>query len=156
MNTFMKNKETKASVSGFTLIELLVVIAIIGILSTLAIVALQGARRNARDAKRIYDVRQMQTGLELYFNDLQGYPALLVSGSQIASGSNVYMYVVPTAPSPADGDICSSTISYRYQQLDSGSSYFIEFCLGGNVGSLEAGVKCATPGGIISTTTSCD
>ena len=59
---------------GFTLIELLVVIAIIGLLSTLAVVALNSARAKARDAKRVGDVKQMQTALELYYNDNQSYP----------------------------------------------------------------------------------
>ncbi|HOZ53115.1 MAG TPA: type II secretion system protein [bacterium] len=145
------NKKKK----GFTLIELLVVIAIIGILATLAVVALQQARKNARDAKRIADIKQMQTALELYFNDWQGYPVDVISGSSISSGtSNVYMAIVPTGPSPADGDCASS--SYEYRQADDGAAYYIEFCLGGQTGGLSAGIKCATPLGVLSTTTSCN
>ncbi len=50
---------------GFTLIGLLVVIAIIGLLSTIAIVAMGGARAKARDAKRISDIKQMSTILDI-------------------------------------------------------------------------------------------
>ena len=64
----IKNKK------GFTLIELLVVIAIIGLLSTLAVVALNNARQKSRDAKRVADVKQIQTALELFYNDCGGYP----------------------------------------------------------------------------------
>ena len=65
----MKNKK------GFTLIELLVVIAIIGLLSTLSVLALNSARARSRDAKRIADVKQIQTALEMYYNENNTYPA---------------------------------------------------------------------------------
>ena len=133
---------------AFTLIELLVVIAIIGILSTLAVVSLQNARKSARDAKRIADVKQMQTALELYFNDWQTYPATLsvTAGESIGTDTVVYMVTVPTPPSPED---CSGyDISYKYGQKDDGGSYVIDFCLGGNIGSFEKGSKCAHPGGV--------
>jgi type II secretory pathway pseudopilin PulG len=42
-----------------------VVIAIIGLLSTLAVVSLNGARAKARDAKRLSDVKQISTLIEM-------------------------------------------------------------------------------------------
>ena len=59
---------------GFTLVELLVVIAIIGILATLLLLQLGVARQRARDAKRIVDVSQIRTAVELYFDDTASYP----------------------------------------------------------------------------------
>ena len=147
----MKNNKKQA----FTLIELLVVIAIIGILATLAVVSLQNARARARDSKRIADVRQMQTALELYFNDWNTYPATtsVVAGGSIASGTT-YMATIPTGPTPTDGSSCSTT-TYAYNQQGSGASYSISFCLGSQTGGLSSGIQCATPGGIKSTTTTC-
>ncbi|MEK7164437.1 MAG: prepilin-type N-terminal cleavage/methylation domain-containing protein, partial [Patescibacteria group bacterium] len=58
---------------GFTLIELLVVIAIVGVLSTLAVYSTNIARQKSRDTRRITDISQTQTALELYFADQQGY-----------------------------------------------------------------------------------
>ena len=145
------NKQKK----GFTLIELLVVIAIIGILATLAVVALQQARKSARDAKRIADVRQIQTALELYFNDHQRYPSHVVAGDPIEGDDGViYMHMVPEAPTPADGSCVSPYDDYFYQGVgdplaEGGfSDYEILFCLGGKTGGLEAGTKKASPGGI--------
>lgn len=59
---------------AFTLVELLVVIAIIGLLSSVAVVALSNSRTNARDTKRIADLRQIRLALSMYYNDNGFYP----------------------------------------------------------------------------------
>ncbi|HYE22987.1 MAG TPA: prepilin-type N-terminal cleavage/methylation domain-containing protein [Candidatus Paceibacterota bacterium] len=59
---------------GFTLIELLIVIAIIGILSSTVLVSLNSARAKARDARRLSDLNQVRTALELYYFDNGSYP----------------------------------------------------------------------------------
>ena len=137
---------------GFTLIELLVVIAIIGILSTLAIVALNTARQKSRDAKRVSDIKQIQTALELYFGD-QGnkYPAEAAPGKKlgvdytcmdhsgfVASGCTdpIYMGAVPKDPQ-------SGTNEYTYTST-SVNTYSITFKLEGNTGDLIAGNCTAT------------
>ena len=68
------NKIKNEKNSGFTLIELLVVIAIIGLISTIAVVALNDARLKSRDAKRLADMKQIQTALALYYDDNGEYP----------------------------------------------------------------------------------
>lgn len=134
------NKFKKA----FTLIELLVVIAIIAILATLAVVALQNSRANARDAKRLADVKQMQTALELYFNDNNSYPTSITS--TIATSGIIYMTSIPNPPALIDGDCTLENNNYSYSS--DGSTYSISFCLGGKTGELTSGVKQATPSGI--------
>lgn len=59
---------------GFTLIELLVVIAIIGILASVILASLNAARSKARDARRLSDLNQMQTALEMYYDSNGKYP----------------------------------------------------------------------------------
>lgn len=70
----LKKTNRRISNGGFTLIEILIVVAIIGILASIALVGLGGTRSKARDAKRIAEVRQIQSALELYFNRCGWYP----------------------------------------------------------------------------------
>lgn len=52
--------------SGYTLIELVVVIAIIGVLLSMSLAGMNGARTRSRDARRVADLRTIQSALELY------------------------------------------------------------------------------------------
>jgi len=141
----MKNKK------GFTLIELLVVIAIIGLLSTLSVLALNGARARARDAKRIADIKQIQTALEMYYNDNNIYPSVL---SQITTTTPPLMRSLPTEPTPTDGTCTGAQNTYTYTFYaggtnDTGSAtYALTYCLGSATGNVSAGAKTASPAGI--------
>lgn len=133
---------------GFTLIELLVVIAIIGLLSTLAVVALNNARQKSRDARRVSDIKQIQTALELNYNDANSYPASLTFGTgSIVFGNTTYMSIVPKNPTPLNDGNCPGT-EYGYTLRDTGASYSLTYCLGGVTGGLIAGTHTATPNGI--------
>lgn len=66
---------------GFTLIELLVVIAIIGILSSVVLASLSTARSKSRDARRIADIDQVRTALELYNDSNSAYPNTGAAGT---------------------------------------------------------------------------
>lgn len=131
---------------GFTLIELLVVIAIIGLLSTLAIVALGNARMKSRDAKRVSDIKQIQTALELYYNDANSYPVNL--GPSIVTNGITYMAIVPTNPSPASDGGCALGTNYVYAPATSNTSYTLAYCLGAATGGISIGIHTAYPGGI--------
>ena len=87
----MSNTFTKTSLRGFTLIELLVVIAIIGLLSTIIAAPIQSARKKARDAKKIAELKSTQLAFEQYAesNSAQ-YP------KTIKSLSPQFMPVLPT------------------------------------------------------------
>ena len=69
------------SQKGFTLIELLVVIAIIGILSSVVLASLNSARTKARDAKRVSELKSLQTALELFYDSSGHYPNDGASGT---------------------------------------------------------------------------
>jgi prepilin-type N-terminal cleavage/methylation domain-containing protein len=129
---------------GFTLIELLVVIAIIGILSTLAVVSLNNARQKARDAKIVSDVKNMQTALELYFNDSGTYPGALTSGSVLSYASTTYMDAIPASPNLVH------PYAYTFSTTTTGAaSYAIQYYLEGMTGGVAAGQHNATPSGLV-------
>jgi len=145
---------------AFTLIELLVVIAIIGILATVSVISLSNARAKSRDAKRVGDMKQIQTALELFFNDKGRYPNFdeWNTGSIFSTSTgatSTYMQVIPTAPTPNDGLCTVNQNSISYVPTSDGSSYSISLCLGGNTGALTSGPKCLTPAGIIDANCSC-
>jgi general secretion pathway protein G len=136
---YIKAKRNK----GFTLIELLVVIAIIGLLSTLAVVALNNARAKSRDAKRVSDIKQIQTALEMYYQDANGYPSANAMPSSLATAGNTYMGQVLTNPTP-------NGITYTYACVGANpcaGPYTITFNLESGTGGLNTGLHSATPSG---------
>lgn len=140
---------------GFTLIELLVVISIIGLLAAIALVSLGSARAKGRDAKRIRDIREIRTALELYFGDCGGYPA--ASGTTLPSsitGNSTYLAVIPTNPSPPGGSYgynttgATSSTSTACASATVYSTYNLIFTLENNTATILAGAHTATPTGI--------
>jgi len=161
-NTKMHTKK----LSGFTLIELLVVISIIGILSTLAVVSLNNARAKARDAKRVSDMKQVQTALELFLSDRNGYPAgngIILGSASAASLSETNAFAATTAGTLYMGNVPSNPApggtNYVYTSYTNSSKttvcsatpcawYEIEFEIEGQTGGLAAGTHTADPTGI--------
>jgi len=158
---FLMHKKNK---KGFTLIELLVVVAIMGLLSAVAVVALNQARARARDARRLSDIKQIQTALELFYLDQFEYPATPTAGeiggdcldedgfNDVSCDANgtTYMGAVPENPQPRTDGNCSNTV-YTYTAVDTGLkhlSYSIRYCLGSAVGEMTAGAHFATPAGL--------
>lgn len=135
---------------GFTLIELLIVIAIIGLLSTLAVVALGSARVKARDSKRLADLKQLQTALELYYTDQNAYP----SGSAVDLGTGSYAclnsagFAATGCASPYMGQVPVDPKTGYYKYTSASSSYTIDATLEGAVAGLSAGPIQLSPAGI--------
>lgn len=106
---------------GFTLVELLVVIAIISVLATLLLLQLGVARSKARDAKRIADINQVRSAMELYFDDNGRYPATMNLGAAGAQLAPLYLTNIPMDPiatctaSTYDGAVSGVFNCYGYE-----------------------------------------
>ena len=119
----IKNKHN----GGFTLIELLVVVAIIGILSSVVLASLNTARVKGRNVKRLSDLTEIRTALEVYYNDHNSYPINGGWRSECSSlggysANNVIPGLVPTyipsVPSDPTMDKVNSTSCYVYYSPD--------------------------------------
>ncbi|KKS40513.1 hypothetical protein A3H03_00030 [Candidatus Kuenenbacteria bacterium RIFCSPLOWO2_12_FULL_42_13] len=153
---------------GFTLIELLVVIAIFALMANITMISLDRAKRESRDTKRMSDVNQLRSALQLYIMDKGTYP----DGDGIALGSAtravldtrgwaaspptmpVFMPTVPRDPkkinqpeSPCT-DVSTSPCDYGYTFL-SADSYAMYFYLEGKVSDKDPGLYRVTKDSIV-------
>ena len=118
----MKNKKNK----GFTLFELLVSISIIGILTALASVAFSGAQKKARDARRMEDIKNIQSAAEQYYsqNATFLYPTSYSAGAvwtPVVGGANV----LESYPSDPKGSGYGSYACIAAFGCGSGSGYCV-------------------------------
>lgn len=153
----------KLNKKGFTLIELLVVIAIIGLLSTMAVVSLNSARAKSRDAKRVSDIKQISTLIEMAAaNTSSGGYAVLPDGCDAigekttACGvfEDVDLAVITDPSAGGAGNACANASAafcdYAMTLAESNTDYEICFYLEDGAGSVQAGPNSISNGGIIS------
>lgn len=102
---------------GFTLIELMTVIAIIGVLAGIVVVSLGSAKASSRDAKRIADIKVIQSALSLYYNDNSKYPSYTSAATQLTTLTSAlkpnYLGGIPQDP---------TGVSYKYVGYTSNAS----------------------------------
>ncbi|MCX6792877.1 MAG: hypothetical protein NTY12_02530 [Candidatus Falkowbacteria bacterium] len=114
----------------------------------MAIITFNNIRAKARDTKRVADVKQIATALELYYSDNNSYPVIITPGNSLASpdGSTIYMAKIPSNPTPRTDGTCSN-IDYGYTYLASINSYNISTCLGSPASNFNPGVVSYSPSG---------
>ncbi|MFA6514595.1 MAG: hypothetical protein WCT50_04945 [Patescibacteria group bacterium] len=104
--------------------------------------------KNSRDVRTIADVKQIQTAVEMYYNDAGQYPEKVTEGLPIASGSNTYMMMSPQGIKGTTA-ACMDNYQYKYAFI-SPQDYTLTYCLDTNevLPSLSIGVNIASPSGI--------
>ena len=121
---------------GFTLIELLVVVAIIGLLASVVLASLSTARKKGRDARRLADLRETQTALELYYSDNNAYPvATTQTNITTALAALSPAYLSSISDDPLGG-------SYHYVYLSTSGGTF--YCLGSVIEGTAPASTCNT------------
>lgn len=148
--------------------EILGIGLFIGVLALIAFLSVRTARASLRDAVRLSDVRDIQLGLELYFNDASAYPAVgevtplgTISTSCLSqsgfrancspSQETVYTRVISATPSAGlRRQVSCGNVRNAYCYTGSSESYAIQFELERNnaVLGVARGINCATPSGI--------
>jgi hypothetical protein len=110
----------------------------------------------SEDSRRVADTRQLQTALELYYNDNGGYPpakngqpdpnVTLIKGNSISFKD--YISIYPTYP-PHSGNApaCDDNKTYVYARPNP-NDYSLTFCLESTTGGYTAGDHVASPAGI--------
>ena len=134
---------------SFTLIELLVVIAIVGVLAALVMPSINNARTKARDAKRLEDLRQFSSALEMYYSDNNHYPVWEEGGGfqDESASTTLAASLVPKYLASLPKDPLPSKYVYYYQSDATGSLYKGAAYMETSSGQQE---KAATDGGTAS------
>lgn len=146
----MKNR---ANELGFGIIDMMLAISIIGLLASITSLVYVTAKAKARDLKRVADVRQLRTALELYRTTTGHFPVSPTgTGAQrpfpetteipdlVASE---YVTALPVAPPTANNGCSEQHNQYMYRSIN-GYSYSLTFCIGTRVGDYPPGYYMAT------------
>lgn len=101
------NKKNK----GFTLIELLVVVSIIGVLLSIILISFSDTKKDARNARRETDIKQIGTAMEFYYTDNEEY---IISSDNLCENDSIgkAMLSVPEDP------LSSLTVQKCYTWVD--------------------------------------
>ncbi len=108
---------------GFTLIELLVVVAIIGLLASVITVSLGNARLKSRDARRLTDIQQVKSGLDIYYTTGGGYPSTAVWNAAQSTGAALLCSATSALNKVPQDPYNNSVPGYAYTYEQLGTSF---------------------------------
>lgn len=152
-NQILKIKKSFGNSSteyGFTLPELLIVMTVMAGLAAIMMVSYPASQRRARDTRRISDIKQYQTAIELYANR-QGSYAGLSGTTPSASCSTLGLTNCPNDPkgSPYVYEMSVTGTAYALwarleQQPNAATQNYFVVCSNGKVGNCPSRPSAAT------------
>ncbi|HVN26370.1 MAG TPA: type II secretion system protein [Candidatus Paceibacterota bacterium] len=118
---------------GFTLIEILIVVAIIAVLASVVLVGLGPTQQAGRDSRRVADLHEVQSGIELYYNKCGFYPGTAACGPTVAES---YATMAAALQGAAIGvnsypqDPAGGTVSYYYGENGTATAGGTQYIVG--------------------------
>jgi len=133
----MKNLKSLSltTLGGFTLFELLITISIIGILTAIASISFSAAQKKGRDARRMQDIKGIQTAAEQYYSINNFYP----SGTSFVNFANALVTANLMQAAPADPKGATYSFQYNVYQVS-----LTDYCVCSLLENLTAGNASAT------------
>lgn len=99
---------------GFTLIELIVVVAIIAFIASAILVGLTATQLDARDKRRISDLRQIESALNLYYARYNSFPSEASGANGNMSTNPVFLNAIRPFLQGAPNDPVDLSDTYYY------------------------------------------
>ncbi len=96
MRTVKTIQQKAIRAGGYTLVEVMLAIGLVGVLAALAVSNYQAYVERARVYQAITDIAAISTGIQLYFQDANAYPASLATigaGVQLDPWGRPYEYL---------------------------------------------------------------
>ena len=118
---------------GFTLIEIIVAMAIVAALSVSGALSYTTVLKRGRDSKRISDVEQIRSALEMYRATNGAYPSS-ASWTELSDSNNLGLvsggFIASIPKDPRRGSTLTSVYSYQYQSTNACGALWCGYCLG--------------------------
>ncbi|MDD2354046.1 MAG: hypothetical protein PHH52_00875 [Patescibacteria group bacterium] len=130
-------------------IEITLIVIFIIILFFFSLWLLERGKLRADDARKLADIKKIQSALALYYHENNDYPEVLEVGKALQNKGKIYLDTIPRPP--VSKGSCASNLDYNYTKRvegDRASSYFLEYCLSQDSADIPAGLNTATPQGI--------
>lgn len=132
---------------GFSFVELLVTITIIAVITAVGVVSYSQVSKRSRDSRRVSDLEQFRSALELYKSDNSYYPSGGCGGATctyVAATTGLAILVtdgyMPSIPTDPQGN------EYSYQaNTQSGSNYY-GYCMSTSVELVPTQAPCTADG----------